>query len=55
MHIDRYISANRIIDISSNDLVSAYTELLETFATLLPYSGQEKKGSQRTGKQRKIP
>ena len=43
MHIDRYISANRIIDISSNDLVSAYTELLETFATLLPTPAKKKK------------
>jgi DNA integrity scanning protein DisA with diadenylate cyclase activity/mannitol/fructose-specific phosphotransferase system IIA component (Ntr-type) len=43
MHIDRYISANRIIDISSNDLVSAYSELLETFSTLLPTTAKKKK------------
>lgn len=43
MHIDRYISANRIIDITSNDLVSAYTELLETFSTLLPTTAKKKK------------
>jgi len=43
MHIDRYISANRIIDISNKDLVAAYTELLETFSTLLPTPAKRKK------------
>jgi DNA integrity scanning protein DisA with diadenylate cyclase activity/mannitol/fructose-specific phosphotransferase system IIA component (Ntr-type) len=42
MHIDRYISANRIIDISSQDLVSAYSELLDTFTTLLPTNAKRK-------------
>jgi DNA integrity scanning protein DisA with diadenylate cyclase activity/mannitol/fructose-specific phosphotransferase system IIA component (Ntr-type) len=43
MHIDRYISANRIVDISNKDLVAAYTELLETFSTLLPTPAKRKK------------
>jgi DNA integrity scanning protein DisA with diadenylate cyclase activity/mannitol/fructose-specific phosphotransferase system IIA component (Ntr-type) len=43
MHIDRYISGNRIIDISSKNLASAYTELLDTFTTLLPTPGKRKK------------
>ena len=43
MHIDRYISGNRIIDISSINLASAYTELLDTFTTLLPTPGKRKK------------
>ena len=42
MHIDRYISVNRIIDISSQDLVSAYSELLDTFTTLLPTIAKRK-------------
>lgn len=42
MHIDRYISVNRIIDISSQDLVSAYSELLDTFTTLLPTNAKRK-------------
>ena len=43
MHIDRYISGNRIIDLSSKNLVSAYSELLETFSTLLPTPAKRKK------------
>jgi len=43
MHIDRYISSNRIIDISSKNLVSAYSELLDTFTTLLPTPAKRKK------------
>ena len=42
MHIDRYISVNRIIDISNKDLVSAYSELLDTFSTLLPTPAKRK-------------
>ena len=42
MHIDRYISVNRIIDISNKDLVSAYSELLDTFSTFLPTPAKEK-------------
>ena len=43
MHIDRYISVNRIIDITSKDLTSAYSELLDTFSTLLPTPAKRKK------------
>lgn len=43
MHIDRYISVNRIIDITSRDLTSAYSELLDTFSTLLPTPAKRKK------------
>ena len=42
MHIDRYISVNRIIDISNKDLVSAYSELLDTFSTLWPTPAKRK-------------
>ena len=43
MHIDRYISVNRIVDLTSNDLTSAYSELLDTFTTLLPTPAKRKK------------
>ena len=43
MQIDRYISGNRIVDLSSKNLVSAYSELLDTFSTLLPTPGKRKK------------
>ena len=33
MRIDRYISSNRIIDLTSKDLKSAYAELVQTFDT----------------------
>ena len=35
MRIDRYISSSRIIDLSSRDLRSAYSELIDTFGTQL--------------------
>ena len=35
MRIDRYISNSRIIDLSSRDLRSAYSELIDTFGTQL--------------------
>ena len=35
MRIDRYISNSRIIDLSSRDLKSAYSELLQTFSSQL--------------------
>ena len=41
--IDRYISSNRIIDLTSKDLKSAYAELVQTFDTLLPTAPKRKK------------
>ena len=43
MRIDRYISSNRIIDLSSKDLKSAYAELIDTCDTLLPTPRKRKK------------
>ena len=43
MRIDRYISNSRIIDLSSRDLKSAYSELLDTFGTQLATSASRKK------------
>ena len=43
MRIDRYISSNRIIDLTSKDLKSAYAELVDTFDTLLPTAPKRKK------------
>ena len=43
MRIDRYISSNRIIDLSSKDLVSAYSEMLTTFQPLISSPAQRKK------------
>ncbi len=43
MRIDRYISSNRIIDLTSKDLKSAYAELVDTFGTLLPTAPKRKK------------
>jgi diadenylate cyclase len=43
MRIDRYISSNRIIDLTSKDLNSAYAELVQTFDTLLPTAPKRKK------------
>ena len=43
MRIDRYISSNRIIDLSSKDLVSAYSEMLSTFQPLIGSPAQRKK------------
>ena len=42
MRIDRYISSNRIIDLSSKDLVSAYSEMLATFQPLIGSPAQRK-------------
>ncbi len=36
MKVDRYLSGNRIIDLSSQDLKAAYSELLNSFRSLLP-------------------
>ena len=43
MRIDRYISNSRIIDLSSRDLGSAYSELLDTFGTQLETAASRKK------------
>jgi len=43
MRIDRYISSNRIIDLGSKDLKSAYAELIDTCDTLLPTPRKRKK------------
>jgi DNA integrity scanning protein DisA with diadenylate cyclase activity/mannitol/fructose-specific phosphotransferase system IIA component (Ntr-type) len=43
MRIDRYISNSRIIDLSSKDLRSAYSELLDTFGTQLTTPASRKK------------
>jgi len=43
MRIDRYISNSRIIDLSSRDLKSAYSELLATFSTQLSSPSSKKK------------
>ena len=43
MRIDRYISATRIIDLSSQDLRKAYSELLGSFKNLLPSPSSRKK------------
>jgi len=43
MRIDRYISNSRIIDLSSRDLRSAYSELLDTFGTQLTTPASRKK------------
>ena len=43
MRIDRYISNSRIIDLSSRDLKSAYSELLQTFSTQLASPSIRKK------------
>ena len=43
MRIDRYISANRVIDLTNKDLRSAYAELLGTFKNLLPSPHSRKK------------
>ena len=43
MRIDRYISNSRIIDLSSRDLKSAYSELLGTFTTQLSSPSSKKK------------
>jgi DNA integrity scanning protein DisA with diadenylate cyclase activity/mannitol/fructose-specific phosphotransferase system IIA component (Ntr-type) len=43
MRIDRYISNSRIIDLSSKDLRSAYSELLDTFGTQLSTPASRKK------------
>ena len=43
MRIDLYIANNRIIDLTSKDLSSAYNELLTTFGTLLPTPVKRKK------------
>jgi DNA integrity scanning protein DisA with diadenylate cyclase activity/mannitol/fructose-specific phosphotransferase system IIA component (Ntr-type) len=43
MRIDRYISNSRIIDLSSKDLRSAYSELLDTFGTQLNTPASRKK------------
>ena len=43
MRIDRYISNSRIIDLSSRDLKSAYSELLATFSTKLSSPSSKKK------------
>ena len=43
MRIDRYISNSRIIDLSSRDLKSAYSELLDTFGTQLATPASRKK------------
>ena len=43
MRIDLYIASNRIIDLSSKDLKSAYSELLNTFGAALPTAPKRKK------------
>ncbi len=43
MRIDRYISSSRVIDLSSQDLKTAYAELLGTFKNLLPSPQSRKK------------
>ena len=43
MQIDRYISSSRILDLTSKDLKSAYTELVQSFKTLLPTPAGRKK------------
>ena len=43
MRIDRYISNSRIIDLSSRDLCSAYSELLDTFGSQLATPASRKK------------
>ena len=43
MRVDRYINSSRVIDLSSNDLNSAYSELLGTFKPLLPSPSGRKK------------
>jgi len=43
MRIDRYISSSRVIDLSSQDLKTAYSELLGTFKNLLPSPQSRKK------------
>ena len=43
MRVDRYISANRVIDLTSQDLPTAYAELLSTFKNLLPSPHSRKK------------
>ena len=43
MRIDRYISNSRIIDLSSRDLKSAYSELLGTFTSQLSSPSSKKK------------
>ena len=43
MRIDLYIASNRIIDLSSKDLKSAYSELLNTFGTALPTAPKRRK------------
>jgi diadenylate cyclase len=43
MQVDRYISSTRIIDLTSPDLQSAYSELLGSFKSLLPSAASRKK------------
>ena len=43
MRIDRYISNQRIIDLSSRDLKSAYSELLDTFGAHLASPASRKR------------
>jgi diadenylate cyclase len=43
MQVDRYISSTRIIDLTSPDLQTAYSELLGSFKSLLPSAASRKK------------
>ena len=43
MRVDRYISATRVVDLNSQDLRAAYSELLGTFENLLPSPRSRKK------------
>ena len=43
MRVDRYITSSRVIDLSSNDLKSAYAELLGTYKQLIPSPAGRKK------------
>ena len=43
MRVDRYITSSRVIDLSTNDLKSAYAELLGTYKQLIPSPAGRKK------------